>query len=167
MNGGVRKFAKGEVIFTEGAMETFMYDLRQGRVGMYSEYGTPGELLLAELNAEKGAILGELGLLDAMPRSATAVALEDVEACVVTEENFADYIRENPKIVKRIMQNISKRIRELNKDYMDACHAVAELVERESDGREESKWFKKNLVRILEDFKTGYERGVEHNVYRF
>ena len=81
MDNNVKRFAKGEVIFKEGALESFMYDLIEGKVGIYAHYGEAGEKLLTELNAEDGgATFGEMGLIDVMPRSATAVALEDVLA---------------------------------------------------------------------------------------
>ena len=139
MDNNMKKFAKGEVIFQEGALESFMYDLIEGKVGIYANYGQAGEKLLIELNAEEGgATFGEMGLIDMMPRSATAVALEDVQACVITGEEFGEYFKENPAAVLLIMQNMSKRIRGLSQDYLDACRAVAEVVESEERGQEKS-----------------------------
>ena len=56
MDNNVKKFAKGEVIFKEGAMETFMYDLIEGKVGIYASYGEADEKLLTELSAGDGGV---------------------------------------------------------------------------------------------------------------
>lgn len=154
MGNNVKKFAKGEVIFKEGAMESFMYALAEGKVGIYASYGEAGEKLLTELNAKDGVMtFGEMGLIDAMPRSATAVALEDVAAYMITEEAFGAYFSENPAAVLAIMQNMSKRIRGLSQDYLDACRAVAEMVEAEKNGNEKSDWFRNKVGKFLKDYE--------------
>ena len=100
MGNNIKTFAKGEVIFLEGAMESCMYDLKKGKVGIYTNYGKPGEKLLTELNAEQGTVFfGEMGMIDSMARSATAVATEEVEACVITGKEFGEYFREKPEVV--------------------------------------------------------------------
>ena len=38
MENNIKTFAKGEVIFLEGAMESCMYDLKKGKVGIYADY---------------------------------------------------------------------------------------------------------------------------------
>lgn len=163
MDNNVKRFAKGEVIFKEGALESFMYDLIEGKVGIYAHYGEAGEKLLTELNAEDGgATFGEMGLIDVMPRSATAVALEDVLACVVTGKEFGEYFRENPAAVLVIMQNMSKRIRGLSQDYLDACRAVAESVDSERTGKEKSGWFRNKVDKFIKDYEAGLKAASEY-----
>ena len=154
MDNNVKKFANGEVIFKEGAMESFMYDLIKGKVGIYANYGEEGEKLLTELNAGDGGVtFGEMGLIDAKPRSATAVALGDVLACMITEQEFGEYFKENPDAVLMIMQNMSKRIRELTQDYLDACRAVAESVDFEKTGKEKSSWLLEKVDKFIKDYE--------------
>ena len=163
MENNVKKFAKGEVIFKEGALESFMYDLMEGKVGIYANYGKAGEKLLTELKAEDGgATFGEMGMIDVMPRSATAVALEDVTARVVTGEEFGEYFKENPAEVMVIMQNMSKRIRGLSQDYLDACRAVAEVVESEQSGKEKSGWFRNKVDKFIKDYEAGLKAASEY-----
>ena len=153
MENNIKTFAKDEVIFLEGAMESFMYDLKKGIVGIYVNYGKPEEKLLTKLNADEGnVIFGEMGMIDSMARSATAVALDEVEAHVVTGEKLGEYFKENPEAVLEIMQSMSNRIRALSKDYLDACHAVAEMIENEKSGKEKSNWFKKAVQKFIEDY---------------
>ena len=159
MENNIKTFAKGEVIFLEGAMESYMYDLKKGKVGIYTNYGKPEEKLLTELSADQGTVFfGEMGMVDSMARSATAVAMEDVEACVITGREFGEYFKEKPEVVLEIMQNMSKRIRALSKDYLDACHAVAEMVDTEKTGKEKSNWFKKAVQKFITDYLTMAEQ---------
>ena len=166
MDNNVKKFAKGEVIFQEGALEAFMYELIEGKVGIYAGYGEAGERLLTELKAEDGGVtFGEMGLIDMMPRSATAVALEDVVACVITGEEFGEYFKKNPAAVLDIMQHMSKRIRSLSQDYLDACRAVSEMVEAEKSGKEKTSWFKKAVNKFMEDYKAAAAEAAANNLY--
>ncbi len=71
----VKKFKKGEVIFQKGDAGDCMYDVYTGQVGIYTKYGTPDQTLLAKYYPDQ--YFGELGLIDRVPRSAYAVALED------------------------------------------------------------------------------------------
>lgn len=163
MENKIRKFAKGDVIFKEGAQEYFMYDLLEGKVGIYAKYGEAGEKLLTELNAEDGGItFGEMGLIDTMPRSATAVAMEDVTACVVTGEEMGEYFKDNPGAILAIMQNMSRRIRELTQDYMDACRVVAEGADSEKTGKEKSRWFREKMEKFINVYKESLEATSEY-----
>ena len=108
-----------------------------------------------------------MGLIDVMPRSATAVALESVLACVISAEEFGEYFKENPAAVLLIMQNMSKRIRELTQDYLDACRAVAEMVETEKNGKEKSGWLKKVVNKFVEDYKATATEASEQNIIHY
>jgi len=97
-----------------------------------------------------------MGLVDNVPRSATAVAMEiDTRAEVVTRETFSCYLKERPERVIAVMQSMSKRIRELTADYMEACRAVKEAVETEESGEEKSGWFKDTAGRFMKEYKDG------------
>lgn len=122
-------FEKGSVIFKEGAWELAMYDIISGKVGVYVNYGEEGETLLTELAA--GRYFGEMAVIDAMPRSATVVALEDTETLVVKSGEFDEYLTENPDKVIDVFQSLCARLRELSKDYIDACSTITEYVEAE------------------------------------
>ncbi len=117
------EYEKGEVIFNEGDYEPFMYDIHNGKVGVYSDYGTPKQKLLAELG--ESDFIGEMGLVEDRPRSATAVALEaNTRLQAVDAETFDDYFRERPAKVLMLMQQMSGRLRQLNKEYLKACKAA-------------------------------------------
>src|SRR5207247_10638609 len=76
--GRPRHFAAGVVIIRQGDASDALHVITRGRVRV--ERGQAGEtpLVLAELGA--GDVIGEMGLLDNAPRSATVTALEDTDS---------------------------------------------------------------------------------------
>ncbi len=138
-------FTKGSVIFKEGAWEIAMYDIISGKVGIYANYGEANETLLTELTA--GRYFGEMAVVDALPRSATAVALEDTETSVIKGGEFDEYLTENTHKVIDIFQSLCTRLRELSKDYIDTCATITEYVEAE--GKKNDKTFIGKIKKIV------------------
>lgn len=124
-----RAFREGAVIFRQGDKGDCLYDVYQGRVGIYADYGTEREQLLAEYYTDQ--FFGEMGLLDRAPRSATAVALEDTTLGIITEETFGEYFRSKPGKVLLIMQQLSQNLRRRTNDYFEVCRSIHELAEKE------------------------------------
>ena len=126
----LKKYKKGEVIFRQGDAGDSMFDIHWGRIGVYSNYGTKQEKLLTVL--ESGDFLGEMGMIDHAPRSATAVAMENgTSVSEITEEGLGELFRESPAKVLMIMQQLSARLRKLTNDYMDACQTASGIVKVE------------------------------------
>ena len=71
----IKEFERGQIIFKQGDLDICMYDIQRGKIGVYSAYGTSEEKLIAEL--VEGETVGEMGMIERVPRSATAVALDD------------------------------------------------------------------------------------------
>ena len=142
-----KELKKGEVIFQQGDPSGCMYDILWGEVGIYANYGTPEEQLLTTLETEQ--FFGEMGMIEGLPRSATAVALtKDTRLKVITPETFQAYFQEKPVKVLMVMQNMSLRIRELTNDYMEACQTVVKGVEAEEAEEEISTELWNNLEKF-------------------
>lgn len=146
-----REFTKGQIIFQQGAWEMCMYDILYGRVGIYVDYGTSAQKLLVELKTED--FFGEMGLVEALPRSATAVALEDAAAYVINANNFAMYFKERPATVLKVMEHLSARLRAVSNDYLNACRTVAEAVDAETSGKEKSSWLKSSIKKLSDFYR--------------
>lgn len=126
----IKKYRKGEVIFREGDPGDCMYDVIAGRIGVYSAYGTPNQKLLMTYYPDQ--FLGEMGLLNHAPRSATAVALEsDTAADVISEESFQEFFEKRPVRVLMIMQQMSYNLRRRTNDYVEVCRKIHEFTEKE------------------------------------
>ncbi len=59
----------------------------------------------------KGEYFGEFALLDGLPRSTDAVALEKVECYTLQRSDFLNAILKNPKIAILVLEALSKRLR--------------------------------------------------------
>ena len=133
----VKTYKKGDIIFRQGDPADSMYDILWGTVGIYIDYGTDKEQKLTEL--EGGAFFGEMGMIDHMPRSATAVVLEKgTQLQEITEEMLGELFKEKPAKVLAIMQQLSRRLRKLTGDYMKACKTAAGAVKMEEKPQEVS-----------------------------
>ncbi len=151
-----KHYIRNNVIFREGDEADCMYEVNSGCVGIYANYGTPGAKLLAEL--KDGQYFGEMAMIDGLARSATAVALSDrVSLHVITWQTLGEFFRERPSTVVMIMQQMGRRVRGMNEDYMDACNGILEIVEKaEAEGRrDEALWIRKQMRRHLERSRSG------------
>lgn len=125
-------YRKGEPVFREKDHADCLYDIRSGRVGIFTGYGTASQKLLAELTEDM--FFGEMGLFEHLQRSATAVALEDdTRLEPIREADLASLFEKNPAKALRMLQHLSSRLRKLTRDYLSACQSLAE-VEKEFDG---------------------------------
>jgi CRP-like cAMP-binding protein len=59
-----------------------------------------------------GDYFGEMALLDHQGRSADIEAKSDLVAAAVTEWGFKQFLGENPEIAYRLLQTLSRRLRE-------------------------------------------------------
>ena len=126
-----KTYRKNQVIFEKGAPGGCMYEVYSGRVGVFANYGTPEQKLLNEYFP--GQYFGEMGILDEVPRSATAVSLTD-DTCVapISEEGFQAFFRENPARVWMVMEQMSHNLRRRTLEYAEVCSKVKELSEKEA-----------------------------------
>jgi CRP-like cAMP-binding protein len=73
-----------------------------------------------------------MALLIQVPRTAAAVAAaRDTRLVVISESNFETILRENPKIVLSILQEMSKRLRVGNQQLEDFPRARIDKSEKE------------------------------------
>ncbi len=103
-----REFEDGKVIFNEGDDSREMYVVVSGCV-IVSKKVEAGEILLAEL--KKGDFVGEMSLLESLPRSATARAKGKTKLLVIHPGGFLLKIRRDPTFAFEMLQTLSHRIR--------------------------------------------------------
>lgn len=101
--------AAGEALFKEGEHGDKMYVLQSGKAEIYVK----GKLVE---EAWVGAILGEMALIDDMPRAATVVALTDCQFAVLDENEFHSLIKEAPFFATHLMRLLVRRLRNADQD---------------------------------------------------
>ena len=91
----LRTLAQGEMLFRAGQPGEAMYIVKQGEVELYIKDHAGQHIRLAV--AGPGAIFGELALLDAGPRTATALALEHCELPELDREDLLVLFKSSPE----------------------------------------------------------------------
>jgi len=100
----------GKPLFLMGERGDGCYRLERGllKVVVTSPYGA--ERIFAFLPV--GSIAGELALIDAQPRSASLIAVEDCELSFISQEAFAQVINQKPEICQYLVNVLAARLRE-------------------------------------------------------
>ena len=102
----VRKqdFKLGDTIFKESEDGQSLYIIRKGEVKA-CKTAPDGELFTLTIMKD-GDIFGEMSFLDGRPRSATIVAVSDIEAYVIEKKDFETLVDGNPRIIYKLLKNI-------------------------------------------------------------
>lgn len=138
-----------DIIFRQGDFAESMFDITSGSVGIYLAYGTEQENRLAVLKA--GQFLGEMGLIERYPRSATAVALEDgTTLAEIGEKEFSVYFSDRPERLLEIMRQLSARVRSQTKDYEAACRILESLRQTKDEPANRSKTLQSEVKALLD-----------------
>ena len=104
-----RQFAEGQFLFREGDSADGVFRLLSGAVDIIRELdGDP--ILLGTVDA--GQFIGEMGVVENRPRSATARAASKVEVELLSPTEFLDQISGSPQAARELIQRLSQRLRE-------------------------------------------------------
>ena len=113
----VKEFKTGDIIFRQGDAATEFYVVQSGKVDIRL-----GNRLLGTVGDRD--IFGEMALIDAAPRSATAVAATDVRLVAVGEKQFLFMVSQTPHFALNVMRTLARRLR--------ASSAAENMVRRSS-----------------------------------
>ena len=109
-NVETRFFKAGSIIFHQGDVANEMFVIKAGAVRIQL-----GNRTLSELPTE--SIFGEMALIDNEPRSATAVAITDVELVPVSEKQFLFMVGQTPYFALKVMRVLAQRLRATSKTF--------------------------------------------------
>jgi CRP-like cAMP-binding protein len=104
-------FATGSVVFREGEIGDQMYVIQKGKVRIAKRIGDR-EHTLAIL--EKGDFFGEMAIVTRTRRTATAVALDEVQVLAFNRDGFLSMINKNAKIALNIIDRLCQRLQGAN-----------------------------------------------------
>ena len=100
----------GGTIFREGQHADELFVIKSGEVRVQI-----GNRTITELHADD--IFGEMALIDNEPRSATAIAVTDVELVPVSEKQFLFLVSQTPYFALKVMRVLAQRLRTTNKTF--------------------------------------------------
>lgn len=105
----------GDIIFCEYEPGDAFYLIQNGRVQITKIMGDIEKTLDV---LQPGEIFGEMAILEEAPRSATAIAFEDVKCLEFNRENFEILMRGNPAIALKLLKLFTKRIYDQRRRFM-------------------------------------------------
>jgi CRP-like cAMP-binding protein len=103
----VKKYSAERIIFREGDQSDVAYLIKEGRIEISKELQKE-KVVIDVLHTPE--MFGEMGLLNKSIRTATAMALTDVELILVSRERFEEFLSETPTFVKAIVRCLSQRL---------------------------------------------------------
>ncbi len=105
-----RQYAAGAVLMQEGEPGAGLFILTEGKVRVTQSAGA-GNPPRDIATLEAGEVLGEMALLDDLPRSATVTAIEPSRCLLIPVWDFRAALRESPEIAIKLLAQLSRRLR--------------------------------------------------------
>ena len=123
-----RKASAGEVIFNAGDLGDVLYIVGSGQVELSVKDTTGQKIVLA--TPERNDVFGELSMLDARPRSATATAVTDCELLLLDREDLLILFKKQPDAALNMLAVLSGLLRKVDRlVQMSATRNVNEEME--------------------------------------
>jgi CRP-like cAMP-binding protein len=113
----LRRFAGGQVLFTEGEPSEHLYVVRSGRVRVFVQSVHGEEMTLSVLGP--GDTLGELSMIDGEPRSASAQALGTTELLTLPAAGVRAALRADPALLLATAAALAATVRRLTDGAAD------------------------------------------------
>jgi CRP-like cAMP-binding protein len=114
---GVRSFARGAALFHERQAGDRVLVLLSGCVKLSCLSNEGKEVVLAIRGP--GDLVGELSAIDGEPRSATAIALEPVEALSMSASDFKAFLSGNPRVALSLVAMLGRRLRDADRKRVE------------------------------------------------
>jgi CRP/FNR family cyclic AMP-dependent transcriptional regulator len=126
-----RSVPRGSMLMAQGDPTDSLYIIISGRLKVMMGDAEGKEVILAMLGP--GEIVGEMGLIDDSPRSATVTAVEPSELLAISKREFRRCLAENFDMAMGVMRGLVRRLREADRKIgslalLDVYGRVARLL---------------------------------------
>lgn len=106
-----RVYHDGEIILRQGEAGDAMFVIQEGQLEVVLEKdGRESRIRIAG----KNELIGEMAAMEHEVRSATVRALGEARVLTIDRKNFLRRINEDPSLAFRVMETMSRRVRELS-----------------------------------------------------
>jgi small-conductance mechanosensitive channel/CRP-like cAMP-binding protein len=107
----VAPFVRGEAITRQGAEAHWLYLIMRGDAEV--RVSVDGQLNEHVATLHRGDFFGEMGMMTGAPRTATIIALSEVECYRLDKDAFHDILQRRPEIAESISEILARRRVEL------------------------------------------------------
>ncbi|HEV3233148.1 MAG TPA: Crp/Fnr family transcriptional regulator [Candidatus Dormibacteraeota bacterium] len=148
--GRRQRYPKGATLFVEGDRADRVIVITEGRVKISILTPDGKEVVLAVRGG--GDLVGDQGFLDGAPRSATATAMDPVDALLIPAGEFTLFLEQHARVALLLLKMLSRRLR-------DADAKRAEFAAYDTVGRVASR-----LVEMAGRFGENEAAGIRINL---
>ena len=113
-----RRYDAGSLVFREGQAGDEAYVVHSGAIEIFK--GAPGAAITLAVLGER-ALFGEMALLDAQPRSASAMAQRDTVLYVLRKRDFERPFKGINPWVEAVMLTLARNLRNANRAHLGAA----------------------------------------------
>ncbi len=128
----VAPFARGEAMTRQGAEAHWLYLITKGEAEVRVSADGDFSEQIAMLNT--GDFFGEMGMMTGEPRTATVIALSEVECYRLDKEAFRDILKRRPELAENISEILASRRAELEAAREGLDQEARELRKRSHQG---------------------------------
>jgi signal transduction histidine kinase len=111
-----RTYPAGARIFTQNDRGDGVYVIRDGQVEIAHLVGDRALCVFSKFGP--GEIFGEMSVIEDLPRSATTTAAKETKVYFIPRDEMAALLRRSPSLSFRLLQEISKRLRDFNQHHL-------------------------------------------------
>jgi CRP-like cAMP-binding protein len=129
-----RSLPAGQVLFSLGDPGDEMILVREGKIAIYMPDAGRPESGQALRIFKPGEVLGEMALIDHLPRSASARAESDSTIATLGLDDFRNLLASEPEVAMSVMSGLSSRIRYTT----DFIGEIRQWVKRLAEGNYEA-----------------------------
>lgn len=104
-----RRFAAGEMLFFQGDPASTCHFVTRGRVRVFVTDEEGRELSMRILG--QGETVGEMALLEDLPRSASVEALEETHTLELHRDDLVAVLQRSPEVALSMLRDLSARLR--------------------------------------------------------
>lgn len=109
-----KKYPKGQMIFCEYEPGNSFYLIQEGRIQITKVMGSIEKAIDI---LQPGELFGEMAILEEAPRSASAIALDNVILLEFNRANFEILMQGNPQIAVTLLRTFVKRIHDQRRRF--------------------------------------------------
>jgi signal transduction histidine kinase/CRP-like cAMP-binding protein len=110
-----RRYAQGDVVFTQGDPAREFFVLAKGRVVVTVKGGDPEGPPIAVLAGPTW--FGDLAIVSDQPRISTVTAATDCEFWVLARTHFEDFFNRHPRMARNLAAVLVRRLQEKDRDF--------------------------------------------------
>ena len=104
-----RTYYKGSVIFSQGDKGDALFGVASGRVRISASASGGREVFLNIM--EPGDTFGEIAVMDGLPRTANAVAIDTSALIVIQRADFLPFLEREPQLAIHLLKLMCERLR--------------------------------------------------------